>query len=695
MADDAYAALLDPHSVAIVGLSADQEKHGSRVYRHLAEMGYAGHIWGVNPGMPKVEGAAMFPSLTALPGRPDVVVCAVPASAASSVVRESGVVGATAVIVFAGGFAEAGDEGRRLQEDLVRAAGDGGVRLLGPNSAGVINPARGVALSFLTCLDRPKEEIRPGPVGLVTQSGGSGSYLHNLAAASGSGFASSISIGNEADLGVGSAIEALAGRDDVHAVAVLLEVVRDGAGFMAAVEKAHRMGKPVVVCRIGRSERGRDLVQSHSGALADPARVFEGVCASLGVTLVATPAELFAVAEVMARSRVLDGTRVGVVTHSGGAAILLSDLADDHHLDLPSPSPDLRAGLDDLLDLGSADNPVDMGGIIGGPHRFGEVISRFAESGEYDVVLAVSTPHPPAHSVPRAESLATLAEPGPPIVHLWMAGDQGDGGLAVLRRSGAAIVGEPRAAVRAIAGMVGLRAALVEEAEASVAGAGPSAARSIPSTDLSEHEAKALLATLGIPVVEGALARSAGEAVDIAERIGLPVVVKVSSPQIIHKSDIGGVVTGIGGLDDVARAFEEVTTRARTATPDAEIEGARIEQHRSGTEVIVGAVLDENFGPVVLAGIGGVLAEVVDDVVFMAVPASERRVLRLLGRLRSRDLFGPASPVDVEALAAIVARLGEWFSAAVPEVSDVEINPLVWTGRGWEVVDALLRTARR
>jgi acyl-CoA synthetase (NDP forming) len=558
----------------------------------------------------------------------------------------------------------------------------------------VINPARGVALSFLTCLDRPGDEIRPGPVGLVTQSGGTGSYLHNLAAEAGSGFAVSISTGNEADLGVAEAMTALAGRDDVEAIAVVLEVVRDGAGFMAAVDTAHRAGKPVVVCRIGRSERGRHLVQSHSGALADPSSVFEGVCASLGVTLTSTPGELFAVAEIMARTAIPNGDRVGVVTHSGGTAILLSDLAAEHGLDLPPPSTELIEGLSVLLDHGSSNNPIDMGGIIGGPHRFAEVVAQFAESDEYDLVLAVSTPHPPAHSVTRAETLATMGAGGPPLVHLWMAGDQAQGGLDVLRSSGAAITDEPRAAIVAIAGLLRRRAGAAEAAERSSTTSSPGGEER-PTGDLAEHEAKELLSRLGIPIVPGALARSAAEATEIAARLGLPVVVKVNSAQIVHKSAIGAVKVGIDSLDDVATAFDEVTALARSAAPGAEVDGARVEKHAEGLEVIVGAVIDDTFGPVVLVGVGGVLTEVVDDVIFAPAPVSARRVRRLLTMLRSNLLAGERDdgPVDVQALAGIVSRLSEWFAASGPGVSDLEINPLVWNGRGWQAVDAVVRAA--
>ncbi len=411
MTASALDPLLEPESLAVVGLSDDAGKHGGRVLANLRKLGYGGQVWGVNPRLPEVEGAAVFASLHDLPGVPDLVVCAVPAPVVPGVVAAAGELGVGAAVVFAGGFAESGAAGESLQEAL-KAAAATGIRVLGPNSGGVIRPSHGLAVSFLTCLDRPAEQVRSGPVGLVTQSGGTGSYIHNLAAARGGGLAASVSTGNEVDIQLGEAVAAVAAISEVRAVAVVVEAVRDGTAFVEAVEAAHRQGKPVVVCRIGGSRAGGRLTATHTGAIATPARVLDGVLDALGVTVTETPGELLDVAEVMARTPPPAGPRVGIVTHSGGVAILLADLASRAGVPLPEPDADLSAALAPLLDHGAARNPLDMGGIIGGPGRFAAVVDLFAGSGLFDSVLAVSTAHPPAHTSERAATLAALDPPG-------------------------------------------------------------------------------------------------------------------------------------------------------------------------------------------------------------------------------------------------------------------------------------------
>jgi acyl-CoA synthetase (NDP forming) len=680
---DPIELLLDPTSVAIVGLSDDRAKHGGRVLGHLNRLGFGGPVWGVNPRMPEVVGVEMFASMRSLPARPDVIVCAVPAAAVVDVVAEAGEVGAGVVIVFAGGFSEVGEDGSRLQERLVAAASASGVRLLGPNSGGVIRPALGIAFSFLTCLDRPVDQIRSGPVALVTQSGGTGSYLHNLAAARGSGFTASISTGNEADLDAADAIAALVDRPEVSAIAVVLETVRKGPEFVAALRRARQAGKPVVVCRLGRSERGRRLMVTHTGALAGPARVLDGVLDAERVTIAETPADLLDVAEAMTRVRAPGGDRVGVVTHSGGVAILMSDLADKAGVVLPSPGPDLRARLAPLLELGAADNPLDMGGIIGGPHRFAQVVDAFACSEDYDMVLAVSTAHPPAHTETRARDLVALDD-AKPVIHLWMAGDLGEGGLAILREAGAAVMDEPRAAMAALAGLGRL-----------AGGPDPPGPRVDVEIDaagaLSEHASKVLLSGLGVPVIAGELATTAGQAIEVADAIGYPVVLKVSSPQIPHKTEIGGLRIGIGDEAALRQAFGEVM-KAGGAVAGAVIDGVRIERQVSGPEMIVGAIRDATFGPVVLVGLGGVFTEALDDVVVAPAPVSRTGALRMFSRLRGRGVLSSnrrgAEP-DIDSLASVVIRIGDILAHS--NLEEIEINPLVWTGSSWLALDALVR----
>lgn len=675
--------LLAPRSVAIVGLSADPSKHGGRVLSNLRKLDFAGQVWGVNPSRPTVEGVPVFGTLGEVPEPPDLVVCAVPANAVPSAVRSSA--GAGGVVVFAGGFSEAGADGVRLQSDLEQAAADAGVRVLGPNSGGIIRPSRRLAASFLTCLDRPGEEIRSGPVGLVTQSGGTGSYIHNLAAAAGGGLAVSISTGNEADLDVADAISALASLDEVRAIALLLEAVRRGPEFVESVRRAQAAGKPVVACRIGIGRRGQSLMASHTGAMATSGKVLDGVLDSLGVTVVETPEELLAVAEIMARTRRLTGRRVGIVTHSGGVAILLADLAEHHHLELPHPSPSLSSELAPLLQLGSADNPLDMGAIIGGPGRFPQVVDRFARSGDFDCVLAVSTAHPPTHTVERVEGLLTI-DAAVPLVHLWMAGDLAHPGLELLRASGAPLTTEPRAAIRALAGLsrlvdLSFEVPLPTGTEVEV----------VPRT---EHEVKAMLAAWGLRVADGGLAESAAAAVELAQGLGGPVAMKVSSADIAHKTEAGGVALGLVGPDACRVAFERIMSDVATHRPEAVIDGVRVERMVTGVEVLVGFIRHQVFGPMALVGLGGLAAEGLGTEVMALAPVAPAQARRMVGRIPGLEAAlgrrGP-SAAALTALAEMLTEVSGRFAAS--GLVGFEMNPVVWDGTGWVIVDGLVEAS--
>ncbi len=676
--------LLGPTSVAIVGLSADPAKHGGRVLGNLRRLGFSGHVWGVNPGRPEVDGVEVFSSLEDLPGSPDLVVCAVPAAVIPATVRSAGAVGAGGVVVFAGGFAEVGADGARLQADLVDAARSSGVRVLGPNSGGIIRPGLGLAASFLTCLDRPAHEMRTGPVGLVTQSGGTGSYVHNIAAANGGGLAVSISTGNEADLGMPDGIQALIELDEVKAVALVMETARDGAAFIDAVRRAHAAGKPVVACRIGSSRRGQSLMSTHTGAMAAPAKVLDGVLDSLGVTIAETPEEMWAIAEVMARTPALGGTRTGIVTHSGGIAIMLTDLAEKHGLGLPTPSDALRAELEPLLQLGSSDNPLDMGGIIGGAGRYAEVVDRFASSGDYDCVLAVSTAHPRAHTVERVQGLLALDTPVP-VVHLWMAGDVGEAGLTMLQEAGSPLTTEPRAAIRALVGMCRL-------AEMGFEPTNGLEATPVTQPPRTEHEAKQLVAGWGLPVVDGGLATAAEEAAELGERLGGRLVMKISSPDIAHKTEVGGVILGIEGAEACRQSFDTIMAKVAHASPTATLEGVRLERMSSGVEVIIGMVIDPIFGPMALVGLGGVAAEGLGAERMAPAPVQLSQAIRMVESIPGLEVSLRRRGDDGRAageLAGLVCEAGRRFVAS--GLTEFEMNPVAWTGDHWEILDVVMR----
>ena len=656
--------LLDPKSIAIVGLSADPAKHGGRVLGHLRNLDFAGEVHGVNPGLPVVDGIEMVSRLSDLRVPPDLVVCAVPAPSVLDVARVAEGVGA--LVVFAGGFGESGPDGIALETELTEIAGSNGVRLLGPNSGGVIRPSIGLAASFLTCLDRPADQIRPGPVGLVTQSGGTGSYLHNLAAAEGTGLAISLSTGNEIDIRMGEAISAVSALDEVKVVLALIETVRDGQVFIEAVRDSVARAKPVVACRIGTGDRGRALMTTHTGAMALPEEVLHGVLESLGVVVGETPAEAFAIAEMLSRASIPAGDRAAIVTHSGGIAIHLADLAEQSGLELPQPGQDLRARLERYLDHGVAKNPLDIGGIIGGPGRFAEVVDVFSGSGEYDMVLAVSTAHPPSHSRERVASLLELDSV--PTLHLWMAGDQASAALETLTQAEVPVADEPRVAIRALAGLARLAKWATPEKLQPIEGA---------------------FEEWGLPTVEGAVARTAHEAIDIVESLGYPVVVKVVSSGLTHKTEVGGVRVDLRDASAVSHAIDEVTAAALAAGQP--VEGVRVERYRPGLEMIVGGLVDQVFGPLVSVGLGGVLTELIGDVVFAPAPVDEPGAARMIDRLESRPLLDGhrgAPPADIPDLARIVSLMSRGIASG--RYQQVEINPLIWDGAEWVAVDLLV-----
>ncbi|HSJ84539.1 MAG TPA: acetate--CoA ligase family protein [Acidimicrobiia bacterium] len=658
--------LLDPATIAIAGLSADPAKHGRRVLGHLRALGYDGEVYGVNPGKPAVDGVEMFRRVTDLPRPPDLVVCAIPAAAVRYVTMDSAGVGA--LVVFAGGFGESGRDGRALEADLIKKAEAAGVRVLGPNSGGVIRPSHGLAASFLTCLDRPAAQIRSGRVGVVTQSGGMGSYLHNLAAARGSGLAVSVSTGNEIDIKLGEVVAAVSELDEVEVVLALVETVRDGPVFIESVRSSLDRGKPVVVCRIGTGAHGKSMMTTHTGAMAVPEKVLEGVFDSLGVIVAETPGEAYEIAEMIALTAPPAGDRTAIVTHSGGIAIHLADLAERYRVSLPPPGADLAARLDPLLDHGVASNPLDMGGIIGGPGRFAEVVDLMAGSGDYDMVLAVSTAHPPAHTDERVSALLGVDSPVP-VLHLWMAGDQADHGLHRLRSAACPVAEEPRAAIRALAGL----ARLVRV---------PAAVHVEPlAADFEDW---------GLHLVEGEIATDAGEAIEAAGRLGYPVVVKVSSPDLAHKTELGGVRLGLESAESVADAFAEVLAAAMAA--GLTVDGARVERYRPGVELIVGALVDPVFGPVVSVGMGGVLTELLGDVVFAPAPVDEAGARAMIDRMGGRPLldgYRGAPPADVDGLARIVSLVSSGLVGT--GLNEAELNPVVWDGVEWVVLDWLAR----
>lgn len=692
--------LIQPQSVAIVGLSADPQKHGARVLTNLRRFGFQGSVWGVNPRASELHGIPTYASLREVPEPPDAVVLAIPASATLEAIQTAADIGVGGAVLFGGGFAETGAEGRDLQRHLSEVALAGEVRLLGPNSAGIVNTSDGVVMSFLTCLERPPEQLRPGPVGLVTQSGGTASYIHNLAAERGTGTAVTISTGNEADIKAGEALRYLLERPDVSAVALLLETVRDGPAFIAAGQRALELGKPIVVCKIGRSPTGERAMRTHTAALAGTQRRFDAVFDALGMTVTGTPEELFDVAELMARSPRAEGSRVGIVTHSGGTAVLLADEMERCGVSMPRPSPQLQKRLAPYLQLGAAGNPTDLGGIITEPQRYADVVRLFLEDPGFDIVVAASTPHPPRHTPDRARRLADLVARSPnPLLNLWLAGDIGAEGLQILRAAHTPVTTSVDSTARAVAGLARF-AELCQGAAIAVQRPDPAVLQGLADLqrrgrNLDEEQSKSVLGTLGLPVLRHRLAPTPAEAATLAAEIGFPVVVKVVAPQVVHKTELGAVRLNLQDATAVQAACEDMSAAVRQ-DPSMTIRGFLVEEYAPGLEMILGIAKDSTFGPMVLVGAGGVYAEALDDVSLGVAPLSGDQALRLIQSLKGyrllRGLRG--SPVaDEEALARLLAELSQVAVAYAGVIDEVDVNPLIFSGGRWYAADALVRLA--
>ena len=700
--------MLRPASVAIVGLSADQEKHGGRVLSFLRKIGFEGDIWGVHPKTPAIAGVEVFPSIKDGPESPDAIILAVPPPAIPDVLEDAAEKKAGGAIIFSGGFAEVGDEGESLQRRVCDIARAGGVRLLGPNSAGIIYPAARTILSFLTCLERPAEEIRPGPVGLVTQSGGTGSFMFNLAADRGGGLAISVSTGNEADVELGEVFEALVENPDVRSIALLLETVRHGPRFIAAARVARAAGKPVAACKIGRTEAGHGIMRTHTGALAGPIRTYEAAFESLGITSVRSPAELLDVAEVMACTPLPTGDGVGVVTHSGGAAIMMADRAEELGISLPDPSSEMKEKLEPFLQMGASGNPVDLGGIVTQPERYGEVLRLFLNDPAYDLVIPVSTPHPSAHSVGRGRELIKIAgETNKPLPNLWLAGKLGREGADILRKAHMPIAENAESLMLAVRGLIRLgrmkradkKRIILEKPDGRILKKlqKDTINKNNDTITLSEADSKERLVALNIPVVRSTLAANIEEAARAAGEIGYPVVLKINSPDLPHKSEAGGVRLNIGDEKALRREWEKMMADLAAHSPGARIEGALVEEFAPGVEMILGTVRDETFGPMVLVGTGGVLAEALDDVALALAPVSEEEAGRMIASLRGRRLlegFRGAPPADLGELASLIARLSRIAAAYEAGIASIDLNPVVYSGGRWRAADALIVAAR-
>jgi acyl-CoA synthetase (NDP forming) len=684
-------ALFAPRSVAIIGASGDPNKIGGRPLAFLTRAGYRGAVYPVNPGSAEVQGVRAYASLDAIPGEVEHAIIALPAPAVADALAQCAAKGVRAVQVFAAGFGEADESGRAAQAALVAASRAARIRLLGPNSLGLFNVALGFFGTFSTALDGAWPQ--PGGVSFATQSGAFGSYACALAQARGLGLASFVATGNEADVDVAECIAYLARDPATRVIVATFEGCRDGRKLMAALELARAERKAVIVMKAGASEAGAAAIATHTGSLAGADAVYDAVFRQCNAYRARTLDELVDVAYLAAQGPLPAGRRLGAITTSGGIGVLIADAAAERKLALPPLPASGAARVKALLPYAGAANPLDTSAaLIADFGLYARALEVLLDEAGVDAVLGylAHAGRNPVHFGALEGPLLALRRrhPDKPFVLCLLCTAEI---RARLEAGGFAVFEEPTRAVAAIAGAAAIAAGFEAPRDALPAGAKRA---TLPSGPLNEADAKAVLADAGVPVLPERLARSADEARAAAAALGVPVAMKVASPDLPHKSDAGGVRLGVATPADAARAYDGIVAAVRRARPDARVDGVLVAPMLAGgVETILGVARDPVFGPVAMFGLGGVHVEVLKDVAFRAAPFGEATARAMIAEtLAAKFLAGVrgAPPADLDALAATLARLAAFADANADRIAGIDINPYVALPVGGFALDALV-----
>ena len=667
--------LFHPRSIAIVGASADQDKLTGRPLAYLQKYGFTGTIYPVNPRCDSIAGLTCYPDVRSLPAPPDVGIVLLGAERVPDAIADLSKAGCAAAVILASGFAEAGAEGQQRQRDLMAAAGP--MRLLGPNTIGLVNITDKIALSASNALQI--DALIKGNIAVVSQSGGILGSLLSRAVGRGIGLSKLIATGNEADIDVSECIEYLIEDNSTAVIALYLEGLRDARRFRAATEKAAAAGKPIVVFKVGRSEAGVRSAVSHTGALAGADRVYDALFKQAGIIRAALFADLLDIPAALATGQMFSGNRVAIVTSTGGAATLVADSCGMAGLDTPAPD---QATAERLLALQIRDasldrNPIDV--TLGGlrPDVLRSVIEILLDSPGYDAVIVIvgssGLGRPDLVASPVIEARANSKKP----LLVYVSPDAPNI-VKHLNRHGVPAFGAPESCALALSAMRQYCRPAARPKLAPLPKSRGLGANDFASGPLNEAESKKLFARYGIPTVQEFVVASAHEAAQAARTLNGNVVLKILSREITHKTEVGGVIVNVSP-QDVVRRCEEMHAAVIKATT-APLQGFLVQETiANGTEMILGFHRDPQLGPTVLLGLGGITAELFNDTTLRLPPLGRQDAEEMIDELKGSALlrgFRGRAKCDVDALASAIVA----FSAMVVDLDDrlleAEINPL-------------------
>jgi len=689
-------AFFKADGVAVIGASDDITKIGGRPVQLLRKYGYAGPIYPINPKGGTIQGLQAYASILDTPTAPEMAILAVPVDATLQAVRDCGSRGVRGVIVLSAGFAEAGPEGAALQAELVRVARNHGMRLLGPNCLGAVNVVDRLVGSFSIALEQSMPPA--GQVGIVSQSGNIGSFTMRNMAERGLGVSRFIATGNEADVDVADGIAALAHDADTRIILCCMETCRDAGRLIAALDMARRQHKPVIVLKIGATEQGQAAAASHTGALMGSDAVFDAVFRRHGVLRVRSLEELLDVghaAALLGAQRLPSTDAVTLVAASGGFGIMMADAMVQAGMSLPQLADSTRALIREAVPTAGTNNPVDASAQMSArPDILLKMLTALqsdANGSTLVLLLALSLYNPRLRGV-YLEALSKVRASHPDRLLLIISQGPPDA-VAEINALGIPVFPSIPAAASGLAGLVRLGQLTTLPTAAAYGGPVDSVD---PAVFRNEFHAKKALAAAGISVPREEVVASADDAVRSARATGYPVVLKIASEDIAHKTEIGGVALGLQDDDAVRQAYDRLMANAREHAPQARLDGVLVAPMvRDGVELIAGVSRDPVFGPVVMVGLGGIYAEILKDVAVQVAPVSEDEALRMIRGLKMFPLLDGARgqpKADVAAAARTVARLSEFACRHAADVAEIDMNPVLVKpqGEGVLVLDALM-----
>lgn len=674
-----------PDSVAVIGASRDPAKLGHAVLKNIIDGGYGQHgkVYPINPKAEEILGYRAYASVLDAPGPIDLAVVVIPYPYVPDALKECGQKGIPAAVIISAGFREAGMEGLQRERELIAIARQYGVRLIGPNCLGVVDTFTPLNATFAAGA-RPS-----GPMAFTSQSGALGTAVLDWAQAGRLGLSKFVSLGNKADVDEVDLLEAWCDDDKTRVILVYAEELSNGQAFMRAARETARV-KPVIAIKSGVTQSGARAVSSHTGSLAGSEEAYQAAFRQAGVLRADSLEDLFDMALAFAYQPPLRGERIAIVTNAGGPGILATDALERAGLTIARfDMATIRNLKEELPDAASTANPVDVLGDAT-PKRYGRALETVAADPNVDALLAVLVPQAVLDTEAVAQVIVSLADDlQKPLLACFMGEARMAAAIAHLARHGIPNYPFPKRAAtvfRAMADYQTIRERPAPEfvafdvnKEATRATLGR--VRAEGRVTVGDAEARTILEAYGLPIPQSEIAASVGDAVTVARRIGYPVVLKIASPDILHKTDVGGVRVGLRDEQEVRDAFELMTYRAQRYLPEARLWGCLVQEmaRPGGLEVLIGMKRDPQFGPLVTFGLGGIYVEALQDVTFRIAPFSPQEARAMLEEIRAHAILEGVRgqpPADKDALVDALLRVGQ-LAQDFPEIVELDINPLV------------------